>query len=107
MKILLSDKNKSLDQMSRGVFVRVQASRIVQIDDSNLYKWASEMRPSSEPHGQRSKRGVVMRNGQGASKMRPICHDVSFLLWVLGGIFDALLSFGFHTLGSIRSAHST
>ena len=38
MKILLSDKNKSLDQMSRGVFVRVQASRIVQIDDSNLYK---------------------------------------------------------------------
>jgi hypothetical protein len=36
-----------------------------------------------------------------------ICHDVSFLLWVLGGIFDALLSFGFHTLGSIRSAHST
>ena len=107
MKILLSDKNKSLDQMSRGVFVRVQASRIVQIDDSNLYKWASEMRPSSEPHVQRSKRGVAMRNGQGASKMRPICHDVSFLLWVLGGIFDALLSFGFHTLGSIHSAHST
>jgi len=38
IEILLSDKNKSLDQMNKGAFVRGQASRIVQIDDSNLYK---------------------------------------------------------------------